>query len=558
MLSALHIENIAVIKSLDVELGDRFTALTGETGAGKSIVVDSISLLMGGRFRPEMLRTGENEAVVGGLFREISPENLALLSDLGFDCGADDELYVQRNFTSDGKTQTRINGRSVALSLLRSVMNALVNIHGQHDNQKLLDPHSHSGLLDAWAEDTELVSQYAKHYLQVKDREKQIDDAFVSETEKERLLELLKYQAEEIFSVNPAPGEDEILEQKRVLLKDIEKNRKHVQLIYRALYRNDKGVSAGSLIDMSCDSLEAISAVFPEADGYVERLDRIKNELEEIALSSLSVIEDVSADPQKELDETETRLAAIKKLKKKYGPDIESVINFGHEAKKKLDELESSDLLIAELKKKLSAAKECAAEASQKLHDARRKAADQLENLICRQLSFLDMNNAVFKVEIGYDPDDMKPNGCDSIEFLLSANQGETAKPLSQIASGGELARIMLGIKSVFAEKEGTQTLIYDEIDTGISGKTAQKLGLVMKSCAQSAQVICVTHSAQIAAAADHHMLVSKSSVDGRTMTQICQITGEDRINEVARIMGGNNITQKLRESAEDLINETK
>ncbi|MBQ7160504.1 MAG: DNA repair protein RecN [Clostridia bacterium] len=558
MLNTLHIENIAVVKSVDIELSPGFTVFTGETGAGKSIIVDSISLLLGGKFRPDMLRTGENTATVCGYFTDISDENLRALEKIGVPSDEEGGLYVQRDFTSDGKTHTRINGRTVPVSLLRSATGLLVNIHGQHDNQKLLDPRSHGSLLDAWAEDGDLLAEYRGYYDKVREIRQKIAAASVSEAEKERRSEMLKFQIEEIFSVKLAPGDEEELEQRRLLLRDIEKTKKHTQIIYRALYRNEKGTSAGGLLEMAQTSLEAISDVLPEAEGFAERLDAIRSELEDIAERSAAVTEGVSGDPAKELNEVESRLAKIRRLQKKYGTTVEEILEFGENAKRELDELEGSDLLVKELNKQLGAETEKAVSASEKLYKAREKAASDLEKLICKQLAFLDMNSAEFKVDIRHDPDDLLPDGCDRIEFLLSANQGETAKPLALIASGGELARIMLGIKSVFAEKEGTQTLIYDEIDTGISGKTSQKLGLVLKSCAASAQVLCVTHSAQIAAAADNHLLVAKTAHGGRTTSEVREITGDERINEVARIMGGNTITEKLRESAVDLINETK
>ncbi len=558
MLTTLHIENIAVVKSIDIDLSPGFTAFTGETGAGKSIIVDSISLLLGGRFRPDMLRTGEDSASVSGYFTDISPENVSALDELGVPPDEEGGLFVQRDFWADGRTRTKVNGRTVPVSLLRSATGILVNIHGQHDNQKLLDPKYHCGLLDAWAENSGLLAVYRGYYDKVRDLRSRINAATVSEAEKERRCEMLKYQINDIFSMRLVPGEEETLEQRRLLLKDIEKTKKHTQLIYRALFRNEKGTSAEGLIEMAQSSLRAISDVLPDADGYSARLDAVRSDLEEIAERAATVTKGVSGDPAKELNEVESRLAGIKRLYKKYGASVEEILQFGDKAKKELENLEGSDLLIKELRKELRSVTEKAVGAARELNESRRRSAETLQDLICRQLAFLDMNSAVFKVDIKYDPADLLPDGCDRVEFLLSANQGETAKPLALIASGGELARIMLGIKSVFAEKEGTQTLIYDEIDTGISGKTSQKLGLVLKSCAEAAQVLCVTHSAQIAAAADHHLLVAKSSRDGRTMSEVREITGEDRISEVARIMGGNTITEKLRESAADLINETR
>lgn len=557
MLVTLHIENIAVAKSVDIDLSHGFTVFTGETGAGKSIIVDSIALITGGRFRSEMLRTGEKEAMVSAYFSDISSANISALLSLGVSPDEDGGIYVQRNFHSDGKSQTRLNGRQIPVTLLRSVMTLLINIHGQHDNQQLLDPAMHTGLLDAWAENDEILSEYSTIYSKIRDVEHKIEDATVDESEKIRIIELLKYQIDDIYSMKLKPGEEEELEAKRNILRNLEKTRKHTQLIYRALYRNEKGASSATLIDMAVKSIEAISDIMPGADEYISKLDGIRSDLEEIAEQAAMLTEGTSGNPEKELDDVETRLNKINKLEKKYGPTLEDVLAFGEEAKRRLDALDSSEIIIKEFSRDLEVLKKKGGEVAKKLHDRRCEAALELERLIREQLTFLDMKSAIFKVDIKYDPRTFTTSGNDEVEFLLSANQGEEARPLALIASGGELARIMLGIKSVFAEKEGTQTLIYDEIDTGISGKTSQKLGLVLKKCSQSAQVLCITHSAQIAAAAEHHMLVAKGVNNGRVESDVREIGGDERISEIARIMGGNNITDKLRASARDLINET-
>ncbi len=557
MLATLHIENIAVAKSVDIDFSHGFTVFTGETGAGKSIIVDSITLITGGRFRSEMLRTGEKEAMVSAYISDISPSNLTALAALGVSPDEDGGIYVQRNFHSDGKSQTRLNGRQIPVTLLRAVMTLLINIHGQHDNQKLLDPDSHTGLLDAWADNDQLLAQYSEIYDRIRETERKIEEVTVDESEKIRTSELLKYQIDDIFSMKLKPGEEEDLEARRNVLRNLEKTRKHTQLIYRALYRNQKGASALTLIDMAQKSLEAISDVMPEADDCVSKLDSIRSDLEEIAEQAAMLTEGTSGNPEAELDDVESRLNKISKLEKKYGPTLEDVLAFGEEAKRKLDALDSSEIIIKELNRDLDKYKSNAAEIALRLHESRCDAALELERLIGDQLAFLDMKSAVFKANIKYDPSSFTSNGSDEVEFLLSANQGEEPRPLALIASGGELARIMLGIKSVFAEKEGTETLIYDEIDTGISGKTAQKLGLVLKKCAETSQVLCITHSAQIAAAAESHMLVAKGVNNGRVESSVRTIDGEERICEIARIMGGNNITEKLRASARDLINET-
>lgn len=558
MLTSLHIENIAVAKNVDIDFDGGFTVVTGETGAGKSIIVDCISLLLGGKFRLDMLRTGENSAMVSGYFSDVSEDNLHEIVELGIEPDDDGGFFVQRDFSADGKVRNRLNGRAIPISLLKTMTGLLINIHGQHDNQKLLDPRSHCSLLDSYAEDSELLDVYRAVYAKIRDVREKINAATVSDAEKARETEMLKYQIEDISALKIAPDEEDALEQRRELLRNIEKNRKHTDLIYRALYRNKKGTSADALVEMAIESLGALSDVMPNADECISRLDSVRSELEDIAECALSVTDGISGDPVRELNDIESRISVLKKLRKKYGSTVAEIMEFRDNAQRRLDDLENSDFKIKELKREEEKLVAEARSAAEQLYLLRQKAAEELEKLICRQLAFLDMNSAVFRVSIDHDPENLLPNGTDEVEFLLSANAGEAPKSLAMIASGGELARIMLGIKSVFAEKEGTQTLIYDEIDTGISGKTSQKLGLVLKSCADSAQVICVTHSAQIAAAAEHHLLVSKRTEHGRTMSGVCEIHGDDRVNEVARIMGGNTITDKLRESARDLINETK
>lgn len=558
MLTSLHIENIAVAKEIDFELSDGFTVFTGETGAGKSIIIDAISLLIGGKFTPDLLRTGETKAMVSGYFSGISEQNAEYISSLGVDADDEGGLFIQRDFSSDGKVRTRINGRSVPLSLLRSVTGAIINIHGQHDNQKLLDQQNHLKLLDLYACNEDLLREYTEKYRSVTDVRSRIRELMISDSEKERESEMLKFQIEEISALKVAPGEEPELEKKAALLKDIKKNRTHTDLVYRALFKNKKGMSADALIEIAQSSLGSLADVMPLSEEYISRLDSIRSELEEIAVNTLSVTEGISDDPEKELNEIESKLSTLKKLKKKYGYTVEEILDFSAKSKERLDNLLTSDLQIKELTKQMNALTASASAVADKLYESRKSAAEKLERLICSQLEFMDMHSAQFIVRIVHTPGDLSETGCDRVEFLLSANKGEDPKPLSQIASGGELARIMLGIKSVFAEKEETETLIYDEIDTGISGRTSQKLGLVLKNCSKTAQVLSVTHSAQIASVGDHHILVSKNVSDGRTSSSVREISGDERIEEIARIMGGNKITDELRKSASVLINETR
>ena len=558
MLSSLHIENIAVIKSYDIEFSPGFTVITGETGSGKSIIVESISLLTGAPFKKEMLRTGESSAVVCGVYGDISEQNKQLISELGISPDEDGLLFVQREFSADGKSKNRINSRQVPLTTLRQVSEILLNIHGQHDNQKLLNSANHLSLVDSYSENDNLLNEYRDAYNKAGIIQNKLNKMKLDEDEKERRIDLLKYKIDAIDSLHLKPGEEEELESRLKLLKSLEKILKHSRLVYRALYKNGKGPSATSLIDMAYSSIDAIGDLNPNYQAQLEKLSEINSYLEDIAESVMELTSECGENPDKEIDRIESRLREIDKLERKYGSTIEEVLEYCAKAKEELSELDSYEIVNKELNRDLAKAVEEAKNIATRLHNTRQNAAEKLQALISNQLEFLDMKGAQFICDINYDEAWLCATGSDTVEFLLSANKGESPKPLSKIASGGELARIMLGIKSIFAQKEGTQTLIYDEIDTGISGKTSQKLGLVLHECSKSAQIICVTHSAQIAAACDNHLLVKKETVGNRVESTATYLTFEQRVREISRIMGGNKITDELEESARQLINQTK
>ena len=564
MLTSLHIENIAVIKNVDIELSDGFTVLTGETGAGKSIIIDSINLLLGGRPGKDLIRTGESSAMVSALFSHISEANIKYLNEMGIQLSEDDDsLMLQRNISADGRTSTRLNGRTIPVAVQKELGKLLINIHGQHDNQALLQPSRHIHFLDSYADVNEVLPEYEKYYSLMNETTKKISELSRNEQEKARMIELLKYQISDIDSVKLKENEDEKLSAESNRIQNFEKILKQVKLVYRALYRMEKGLSAFDLITRASDALGQIADVLPEANQFIEKLTEFKYEIEDIAETVRDAAADDYDDPTAELNRIEARLDEIFRLKRKYGSTIKEILEYKEKSERELEEIELSDVKIMELKAKFTEYEAKAKEYADKLTEIRTQAAKTLEVKIMEELAFLEMGKVKFSVQI-------KPivessggvryasRGVDDVEFLISTNPGEPLKPLSKIASGGELSRIMLAMKSVFAGRENTETIIFDEIDTGISGKTSQKIGVKLRQTANNCQVICVTHSAQIASTAHNHLYIQKTEHGGRVETTVIPLSEAERVNEVARIMGGLEITSKLLETAKEMIENNK
>jgi DNA repair protein RecN (Recombination protein N) len=557
VLSSLHIENIAVIKTADIDFGGGFTDLTGETGAGKSIIIDSINLILGGRVSRELIRGGCDSAMVSALFTDISETNLKIIKEFGIETDSG-TLMLQRNITADGKSQTRLNGRVIPVTLQREIGKLFINIHGQHDNQALLEPSVHIDFLDAYADLRDIMPEYERYYAQTEGIKKSIAELTRGEKEKARLIELLKYQINDIDSAKLKNGEEENITTLRTKIQNYEKIQKQANIVYRALYRNEKGTSAYEMINRAVAALEQIDDVLPEASLYAEKLNGYKYEIEAIAESAHGVASDEYENPAAELNKIESRLDTISKLKRKYGADVAEVLDFREKSARELDDLELSDVKINELNATLVETEANARRIAEKITRRRIDAARSLEEKIMGALAYLEMGNVLFSVDIKPDHARLSKNGADGVEFLISTNPGETLKPLSKIASGGELSRIMLALKSVFAQRENTETLIFDEIDTGVSGKTSQKIGLMMRRTAECCQVVCVTHSAQIAAAADNQLYIAKATNEGRAETTVTTLDAQSRINEIARIMGGTRITEKLLETAREMIDQNK
>ncbi len=559
MLSSLHIENIAVIKHADIDFESGFQVLTGETGAGKSILIDCINLLLGARPSKDLIRNGETRATVSGLFTDIEAPLSRLPSDIDISPDEDGCILLTRTVDIDGKAQTKLNGRTIPASLQRELMPYLINIHGQNDNRILMSPSAHLEYLDSYAHNEELLAEYSASYETLEACRKRMLSLKKDEREKARMTELLRYQVNEIDEAKLKLGEEEELEKRREKVKNAEKILKQSRLITKALYRGEKALPAYELIKKAASALESISDYVPNAEEYIEKLNNMTYELEEIGLTVSDIAESDYDDPDRELDEIETRLDLISKLEKKYGTDIGEILAFRDRASKELKEIEGADELLDELRVEYSRHKKKATEIASQLTERRSKAALTLEESVIKELSYLEMPKVRFKADIKPSLDEngkakLIKEGADTVEFLLSANPGEPLKPLSKIASGGELSRIMLALKNINSYGSEGETLIFDEIDTGVSGKTSQKIGIRLRALAKNNQVICVTHSAQIASEAHTHYLIKKQELDGRVETSVTPLTREGRINELARIMGGVNITDKLLQSAAEML----
>lgn len=563
MLESLHIENIAVIKCADIDFKQGFTALTGETGAGKSMLIGSLELLLGGRLSKDIIRTGAEKAMVSAMFGRLDGKTLAALAELGAEPDGEGTLYLQRTVTPEGKSQTKLNGRTIPLSLQRAMMPLLVDIHGQHDNQMLLDPSSHIAFLDSFADAEQALSEYSVYYEKRMKILAHMAELSRNEQEKQRTIELLKYQIADIDSVKPIDGEEEQLEAKKKKILNYEKIRRHASLVMRALYRSEKGMPAYELLGRAASSLHALAEYLPHAEEYADKLEGFRYELEDIGLAAEELLGDGEEDADQALDRIESRLDALSKLERKYGTTVAEVLAYREKAARELEEIELSDEKLEELGMELSVCETQTAESAAVLTRLRQHAAEELEKKISEELSELEMGKARFKVGFHWEQDENgKPKygrrGMDRVEFLISTNPGEPPKPLAKIASGGELSRVMLAIKSVEAGKEQTGTMIFDEIDTGVSGKTAQKIGIKLRKLAEAGntQVICVTHAAQIAAVANVQLLIRKTERDGRAETDVIPLDRDGRIHEIARIMGGAQITDKLLSTAEELLGE--
>jgi DNA repair protein RecN (Recombination protein N) len=552
MLQSLHIENVAVVRTLDIEFSHGLTALTGETGAGKSIIIDSLNLLLGSRADKELIRNGENRAEVTALFTDLGEDICRDLEEMGFLID-DHSLLISRAITHSSSS-AHINGRPVTLTILREAATRLFGIHGQNDNLRLLDPLYHVEILDAYAENGKLCQSYSEVYKQMLHIETEIDSISKDAREQTRLREMLAFQIDDIDSAKLREGEEKALEAIVVKLRAAERINKCCLLVQKAL-EGGKGMGAIYLTDRASGALESISDAMPEAQKLAERLAEVKYELEDIAASAAALADIGDGDPSARLDKAEGRLAVIERVKRKYGETVAEVLEFRADAARKLELIDNADDRKAELEDELRNVRARARELARELSVRRRKAAHGLKTSVTEILAFLDMPKVTFEVSLGSGAQ-LNAHGIDEVEFLICTNVGDQLMPLSKIASGGELARIMLSLKNVLNLSDGIETVIFDEIDTGISGKTSRKVGIKLKEIGKTSQVICVTHSAQIASLANSHVFISKSEKDGRTESAVRYLDREERVREIARILGGIEITDAQITAAREMIAE--
>ena len=547
MLSLLHIENIAVIERSDISFDQGFNVLTGETGAGKSIVIDAISAILGERAYRDMIRTGANKASVRAVFTDVP--NLAWFEDNGVEY--DPETVIQREIYLDGKNVCRVNGSLVSVSILRKLGIQLINIHGQHDSASLLDEANHLGFLDAFGNNELLREDYAQKYSALAELRREIDRMTMDEGEKLRRMETLRYQIEEISKAELEAGEDEILEERRKLLQNAEKLSDGINAAVECLYGGDETDGAATLLAQAQRELARLSRY---TDAFAQLHDKVSDlmyQVQDVAEEARDARDDLSYSSD-ELEQIEARLDVIHRLRRKYGASCADILEYLENAKTELDEIEFADDHLERLKGKLLKTEKIAMEAAMALRDNRKSTAVSLSGRILTELAQLDMPRVQFSCE--FEEKEMSADGADNVVFYMSANAGEALKSMSKVASGGELARIMLAMKNVLAEQDQVNTLIFDEVDTGVSGRAAQRVAEKLRSVAAHKQVLCVTHLPQLAALANTHLLIAKSERDGRTYTTVTPLDIEGRKRELTRIIGGTNITETTLKSAEEML----
>ncbi|MCI8848812.1 MAG: DNA repair protein RecN [Oscillibacter sp.] len=550
MLELLHIENIAVIEEADIQFRPGFNALTGETGAGKSIVIDAMGAVLGGRTSRDLIRTGAAKAFVSAEFSGV-PADLPGLAENGFAPDEDGNLLLQREISGDGKNACRINGRPLTVAQLRQIGGELLNIHGQHDGTQLLDEEQHGAYLDRFGRTESPFTAYRNAYTAMTDLRNQINALQMDEAEKARRVDSLRFQIDELERAELQPGEEEELEARRNLLRNGEK---YLAALTGADYclngDDDSAGAVGQLGDAEA-SLAGIRTLDNEVLEVYNRLGALQSEAYDLAETVRDLRSAFDFSPE-ELDAAESRADQLYRLKKKYGATVQDMLDYLDKCQKELDAIETADDTLIQLEQKLKKARKEVLTAGKSLTEARKKAASELEARIQKELRDLDMNRVRFA--ISFAEKEPSPDGCDMIRFLMSANAGEDLKPIAKIASGGELARIMLALKNVLAEQESIGTLVFDEVDTGVSGRAAQKVAEKLAQVSRRKQVLCVTHLPQLAAMADTHYSVEKGERKGRTFTQVVLLSRERRKEELARITGGSKVTDALLESAGELL----
>lgn len=552
MLQTLYIENIAVIEKTSIDFNCGLNVLTGETGAGKSIIIDSINAIMGQRTSKEIIRTGESSAFVSAQFEDINDDVRAKLCELGFD---DDEgtLILQRTLNQSGKSTCKINGRPATVSMLKELSKSLINIHGQHESYELFSPETHIDYIDSYGGCDSLLNDYKEKYKEYKILNKKLNEANTDESERLREIDLLSFQTNELFEADVKIGEEEALENEKTALMSFEKvfsllNR--AKMLLNGDENSDGGVEA---VDSAMNSVQKAAEYNSEYEPIAESISDAYYNLRDCADSIADAIDSLESDPQR-LEEIEERLDLLNRLSRKYNCPCDELSDVAEQMQTRLDELinfdkNRDDLIIA-----CDKAEKEAMSAAKKLQELRKKTAVKFADRVKQEMSFLNMPNVELVPQ--FEEVEFYSKGIDKVELLISANPGETPRPVAKIASGGELSRMMLAIKTVLASTDSVDTLIFDEVDTGISGSAAEKVGLKLREVSKSSQVLCVTHQAQIAALADYHYLIRKQIEQGRTFTEVMPLDHEDRKNELARIIGGVNITEAALSHAESMLTE--
>ncbi len=549
MLQNLHIENIAVVKSADIDFSSGFTALTGETGAGKSVIIDCLSLISGEKISRDSIRFGENQGVIEAVFCDLPNGVKGMLLDADIEC--DDQIIIRYAMDTSGKSVAKINGKSVTKTFMRQVGRRLVSVSGQEDGRALYDTDAYIPMLDSYIGDAHLLDEYLGVYSEISSLKAKLSKLLLDDAAIARERDMLNFQIKDIDSKKLKVGEEEKLTEERLLLQNSEKIQKQVGFAYRALKGAEKG-NAALLLSRSATALSTLSDVIPALSEYADKLTEMSYEIDDIAESVIEYLDDSGVDPTARIDEIESRLEAISSLRRRYGDSIEAVLDFRKKAKERLDEIENIESLSAEYEEKIKILEKKAYELAAVITDKRIKAASEASLRVLEVLDFLDMKGVQFEIRVA--PAALNQYGADNVDFMIATNPGEEMSKMDEIVSGGEMSRITLALRSVMNEKDGIGCAVYDEIDTGISGKTSRKIGIKLKEISKNAQVISVTHSAQIATIADNHYLIHKENVDGRAETFVKLLSYEERVEEAARILGGINITEAQRQAAVDML----
>lgn len=552
MLSELYIENLAVIEKATIDFSDKLNVFTGETGAGKSILINGINAILGQRVTKDIVRTGTDKAVISALFTDIGDNVLQVLNELGISA-EDGQLFLTREIRSDGGSVARVNSRAVNVSVLKAIGETLVTIHGQHDNQILMAPERHIEILDSYAESEALIEDYHSSFRELQSIAKKINKIKTEQSKKEFRMAELADIVEEINALNIHEGEDKEIEAELNISKNAVAISEALYMAKQLLSGDDDTDGAVEMTQRASKSVEGYTDIMTEISPIYDRLSSAAIEMEDISEEIGSLLDSLDIDP-KRYDYLNQRSDELRRIMKKYGPELDDVLTTLENSQNELDELSGAEQSLDELNKEKERLLAEVSKKAKALSDHRKKAGERFVSQVTEELEFLNMPKV--KLVVQQKTGKLTINGMDSIEFLISANLGEEPKPIAKIASGGELSRIMLALKNVIAEKDSIGTLIFDEIDTGVSGRAAQKIGIKLKQISRLRQVLCVTHLAQMAVMADNHLLIEKNIQDDRTVTTVRTLDREQRKYEIARIMGGENITELMLENAEQYLKD--